>query len=127
MNLNGELKYYDYVRKSNPYSFPVDHAVFSASSVRNLKLKGFSSKRKDIALSFPCVESFSLKNCCGFMSIKLSGAKLREVELESCEDLRMVHIDAAESLESFLFGGVREKCVISLSSGEFLKIFGTEE
>ncbi|XP_015876321.3 F-box/LRR-repeat protein 25 [Ziziphus jujuba] len=121
LDLSGELKYYDYVRESKPYSFPVDHAIFSASSVRNLKLQGFRLKQKDLTFNFPSVESFSLKNCCGFKSIKLSGTKLREVKLESCEGLRKIDIDATETLESFCFGGVKEKCVIGLSSAKFHK------
>ncbi|EXB80814.1 hypothetical protein L484_020068 [Morus notabilis] len=105
--------------------------VFSAKTIKRMKLCGLLFGFQDLILSCPLIEDLHIISCYGLKSIRVLSScskSIKAISIQRCSGLVAIHVDEKVSLESFSYISNSNKIVnISIASRKslkFLKLVG---
>lgn len=108
-------------------------SVFSAKSIKKLRLKGFETESPDLILDCPLLEEFNLSHCTQLKSItiKSSNYRLKSIQVHECSKLNNIYIEPLSNLEflsiNFMFQNQYRETTIHLPSSNSLKFLELRE
>ena len=111
--------------------------IFSVETIKKICFSGLKFDSKDLILSCPLIEEFTIFHCTGFKSIEVATCArfIKNLRITECSGLERIHMeeDSPASLESFSYtyhskdkASLYCKIYINLASRKSLKSFQLE-